>query len=179
MVSNQTCNHILTRGNNKGKRCPFNSSIGNEFCCRHKSKKKCSICMEGIKKTGNCVLECGHEFHLECVFELYRQLQNFSNKCPLCRKEYTRQNDPIVRYTHERIYIYVGGGEVPDLEEDGEVPELEELPSPQPLVRQQADQNVAIAPIHIPSPILQRPDAPSNNNNRPFEFLARLFENNN
>ena len=101
MTSIQTCSHILTRGSNKGKRCPFNRSIGNEFCCRHKSKKECSICMEAIKKTGNCVLDCGHEFHLECLFELYRQSQNFANKCPLCRKEYTQKNN----YTEKEFYL--------------------------------------------------------------------------
>ena len=52
--------------------------------------KDCPICMEVIGKDNCCTLKCKHNFHLECIFELYRQNSQFNNKCPLCRNEFTK-----------------------------------------------------------------------------------------
>ena len=58
-----------------------------------KSKKKekreredCSICLSKVKGKNSCILKCGHEFHLDCIFDLYNQQSGYRNKCPNCRK---------------------------------------------------------------------------------------------
>ena len=49
---------------------------------------ECPICFDNVCDNNYCVLKCGHEYHLECIFELYNQDEDFSNKCPLCRNKY-------------------------------------------------------------------------------------------
>ena len=95
MTSIQTCNYIFVRGLKKGTKCSMARKNG-EFCTLHKQKQikqiqECSICLEKIKDKDCCILKCGHEFHLPCMFALYKQASNFSNKCPMCRDEFTEK----------------------------------------------------------------------------------------
>lgn len=138
-----TCEHILLRGDNKGKKCPFTTKTDSSFCYRHhkqhKQQENCPICMEEIKNTNCCTLECGHKYHLPCIFQLYKQNAEFNNKCPLCRKEFTEKsrNHTDVHYVFMRRIS-------PDEETDDEpeqaqqLPRLIDLPPPAPLRRQRA-----------------------------------------
>lgn len=65
----------------------------------------CSICLEDIScKNNNCKLCCGHEFHLSCIFELNKSDNNYSNKCPLCRKIFNEKNGRDMEITREMIH---------------------------------------------------------------------------
>lgn len=91
MSSINKCEYIIKNGPNKDKKCIHNAKIGSKFCIEHEIKEynKCSICYELMKEKDICVLECNHKFHLSCIFTLYKTHNEFCNKCPLCRKEYT------------------------------------------------------------------------------------------
>ena len=54
---------------------------------KNKKKNECSICCDVITNNNNCVLSCGHKFHLNCILILKRQNTNYSNKCPMCRSD--------------------------------------------------------------------------------------------
>lgn len=48
-----------------------------------KEEDECVICMEKIENINNCVLACGHKYHMRCmVTALVRK-----NECPLCRRK--------------------------------------------------------------------------------------------
>jgi hypothetical protein len=92
--TNHRCEYVIQKGVNKYQRCIFNTLQNKKYCERHLKKelKDCPICLEKIQENkDNCCLECGHKFHLSCIFELYNQNQEFNNKCPMCRKEYAKQ----------------------------------------------------------------------------------------
>lgn len=73
-----------------------------EYECKDNN---CAICMTEIEKDkDNCSLECKHKFHLSCIFQLYNQDKEFSNKCPLCRKEYVK-NEPVELNQEERNFV--------------------------------------------------------------------------
>lgn len=112
------CAYTFVRGSKAGETCDRLKVRGSEYCSQHKgqvkrSRKKakvvkkaktakkslkkkkvkedrddCSICMSAVKKKGRCVLKCGHEFHVKCIFDLYDQQTGYRNKCPNCRKEF-------------------------------------------------------------------------------------------
>ena len=63
----------------------------------------CPICLDPIKDNNSCILKCEHKFHLECIFELYRTKNAFSNKCPMCRDEFTKK-DAIQVHHHFVIH---------------------------------------------------------------------------
>lgn len=66
----------------------------------------CAICIGKIKNVNSCILKCGHKFHLDCILELHNHRKEFSNKCPLCRKEYIQQKDVVdENIITERRYI--------------------------------------------------------------------------
>ena len=52
----------------------------------------CPICLDPIKENNSCTLKCEHKFHLECIFELYRTKNEFCNKCPMCRDQFTKKD---------------------------------------------------------------------------------------
>ena len=167
-----SCQHVLLRGENKGKRCPFNKKVGHDFCGRHVPKKKCSICMETIKKNNSCTLECGHDFHLECIFELYRQNAEFNNKCPLCRKNYTAKINNR-NYRPRVEYILMRNVNVPRQDEPPQDPapavaplNIDQIPPPGPLLRH------GLGPGEIPP--IGDDDIP--NIEEPLQFLARFFD---
>jgi len=58
----------------------------------------CYICHEEIIKN-NQILECNHEFHLECVSQI-RKLE-----CPICRTHITSLSSPIIRKIKNRMEI--------------------------------------------------------------------------
>ena len=69
---------------------------------------QCSICLDKIKKNNHCTLKCDHSFHFECIMELYRTRNQFSNKCPLCRDEFTKKIEiPIHRQPRHGINIVI------------------------------------------------------------------------
>lgn len=83
------------------------------------TKMSCSICMEDIKETDNCTLTCNHKYHLSCILQLFKTKQDFNNKCPLCRKEFTTKMQPTTIHHHiifEQLF---------DIEEDNR--ELDEI----------------------------------------------------
>ena len=50
--------------------------------------ERCSICLENIETSEECILKCEHVFHLLCIkkYILERRIRNMTNlKCPLCR----------------------------------------------------------------------------------------------
>jgi DNA-directed RNA polymerase subunit RPC12/RpoP len=48
----------------------------------------CAICLEEVANGSVMVnLECGHQFHIVCMFETIQKSDN--NKCPMCRKSLT------------------------------------------------------------------------------------------
>jgi len=47
----------------------------------------CSICLENNNKK-YIKLDCGHEFHKTCLTTLL----DYSNKCPMCRKQIFKEN---------------------------------------------------------------------------------------
>lgn len=62
----------------------LNTNIGmskNSFCC---------ICMDRIDDTKFCILGCGHYFCKNCILmhKINEELNNFQNKCPMCRYNY-------------------------------------------------------------------------------------------
>lgn len=44
---------------------------------------ECPICMDPVENTNNCVLSCGHRFHMGCMLKALER----NNSCPLCRSE--------------------------------------------------------------------------------------------
>ena len=46
-------------------------------------KNKCSIC---LNKGCNCMLKCGHVFHIECIVKWIKTKKALI--CPNCRKKY-------------------------------------------------------------------------------------------
>ena len=49
------------------------------------NEKECPICLEEFKVEDAISLECGHNYHIECLISV------IDEKCPLCRKEYTKE----------------------------------------------------------------------------------------
>ena len=95
-----TCKTILSGGKRKGEEC------GRVNCGYHKQPKpvdSCPICLEQIKENNCCTLKCNHNFHFECIMELYRSNNNFSNKCPMCRDEFTERIQQ--QYIHHHIIL--------------------------------------------------------------------------
>jgi|688.fasta_scaffold157776_3 hypothetical protein len=43
---------------------------------------ECCICLEPINSTNITTTYCNHTFHNDCIKNLY----NYNNKCPLCRR---------------------------------------------------------------------------------------------
>jgi hypothetical protein len=55
-----------------------------------KLDSKCSICMDSMDKDMIVtILNCDHTFHQECIETLMKE---YSNKCPLCRKDIGNAN---------------------------------------------------------------------------------------
>lgn len=92
--------------------------VSDVFCMNPKPKPKspkkneCSICLEDIScKNDNCKLGCGHEFHLSCILKLNQSSDSYGKKCPLCRKEFTDQNNhrEITRQDIHDASLRLGG----------------------------------------------------------------------
>lgn len=49
---------------------------------------ECPICMDSVENTNNCILTCGHRFHMECMLKALER----KNSCPLCRSEVIQYN---------------------------------------------------------------------------------------
>ena len=51
----------------------------------------CVICLERLNKKFS--LDCGHEFHKQCIINWFETLKNKEKqqKCPLCRKIYDKE----------------------------------------------------------------------------------------
>lgn len=58
-----------------------NKDFNKSFCC---------ICMDRIDESKFCVLDCCHYFCKNCILthKINEQLNNFENKCPVCRYNY-------------------------------------------------------------------------------------------
>ena len=141
MTSIKNCEYIIKNGVNKGKKCIHNAKINGKYCLEHSKKideenyDKCSVCYNFLKEKDICVLNCHHKFHLSCILKLYKTGKDFCNKCPLCRYEYTKNNNI------NNLSIEI------DDEINNELPELIEVLEPaQPLERQRA----------IPHPLVDR-----------------------
>lgn len=154
-MSQITCNHTLTRGPNMGSKCSVHPIQNSEYCSRHTKHKKigkkigkkiekdpCPICLDEIKDKNCCTLDCGHEFHLPCIFQLFKQFTaDFNNKCPLCRTEFTEKVLPAQTQT----FIFMR-----NISNDDDDDTVLTLPD-EPLERQQAVSSPAQSPLHIPS----------------------------
>lgn len=44
-----------------------------------KTYEECAICLEKVTNVTDARLECGHEFHIDCIKEMH------GSKCPMCR----------------------------------------------------------------------------------------------
>ena len=68
------------------------------------NNRLCSICIQPILSNMNCVLNCGHTFHKECIDQLINS-NNF--KCPLCRTQIKSYEDNNVKtliiHSNQRI----------------------------------------------------------------------------
>lgn len=174
-----TCNYIFVKGNKKGTKCTMAKKAG-EFCTRHKPKQiknqDCPICLEQIKDKNCCTLKCGHQFHLPCVFALYNQSSAFSNKCPMCRDEFTEKLQNTVHY----VFVHPEDEVHPDENNQNRnssripIPQRQRLQRPQrPQIpqRQRALRLVIESPVPpVPAPIQREIDE-----NHPYQFLAELF----
>ena len=69
-------------------------------------KERCSICLEDLDEKKNlCKLECKHQFHFDCIMNLYKSQGGFSNKCPECRRQFAEANNIVnQRATMDRIH---------------------------------------------------------------------------
>lgn len=58
--------------------------LGTRVCCcaRGDEQEVCSICLEGLDDKVIAKLDCGHEYHVECIKEWLLRRNNF---CPLCK----------------------------------------------------------------------------------------------
>ena len=51
---------------------------------KHYKNGSCIICLENIDKSKNIIkLQCGHDFHKECLLEWL----NKNDNCPICKKK--------------------------------------------------------------------------------------------
>jgi len=53
---------------------------------------KCVICLENIKRNELFTSECYHQFHIKCI----KEIQNSTNKCPICRLDLSLDVDDII-----------------------------------------------------------------------------------
>ena len=69
----------------------------------------CDICGD-LKSNGFIQkLDCGHEFHYECILKCFKD--SFSNSCPICRQVQYRL--PIVNGLKKHEYgIHFGGNDI-------------------------------------------------------------------
>ena len=74
----------------------------------------CSICGDELKENYTTKLQCGHEFHYECIFLTFKTLKTLD--CPYCRK--TSECLPIVNGLKKIVPIihYKIGNERPEYE---------------------------------------------------------------
>jgi len=50
----------------------------------------CDICGD-LKSTGFIQkLDCGHEFHYECILKSFKSSKDYLNSCPICRQHQNR-----------------------------------------------------------------------------------------
>lgn len=68
----------------------------------------CPICYDDLCQTkGNYLhLECKHEFHFKCIFNLLSTNTNYNNKCPICRDIIVKEcNNIHISHFEEQIEI--------------------------------------------------------------------------
>ena len=54
----------------------------------------CDICGD-LKSTGFIQkLDCGHEFHYECILKSFKSSKDYLNSCPICRQHQNRLPKP-------------------------------------------------------------------------------------
>lgn len=77
------CNiqNILKESNNNNIINNINNDYNNQFCC---------ICMDKIEDSKFCILDCCHYFCKNCILthKINEELNNYENKCPVCRYNY-------------------------------------------------------------------------------------------
>lgn len=61
----------------------------------------CSICYDHMDTSKDYVkLQCSHDFHFKCIFELMSTNTSYSNKCPLCRNSIVQED-----FTPTKVYL--------------------------------------------------------------------------
>ena len=79
--------------------------------------ENCGICISQLGEGYECKLECGHEYHMDCIFEWF----NRDKSCPMCRGQVS---DETIEYLCEKSddqYSYENVDE-PD-SDDEDIPE--------------------------------------------------------
>ena len=67
------------------KRCKNSKQMDLCFCCIHKPKETCSICLENINN--KVQLDCGHTFCKKCIFTWLSTCKTTSFYCPMCKTD--------------------------------------------------------------------------------------------
>ena len=65
----------------------------------------CSICYDDMcKESKNFVrLECKHEFHFSCIFQLMSTNTSYNNNCPMCREKIVDSDQLKVRNINDQL----------------------------------------------------------------------------
>ena len=63
----------------RSKQCILNRQV--PIRAEESETEECPICMEAIGDKNQCVLECGHKYHMGCMLTALGR----KNACPLCR----------------------------------------------------------------------------------------------
>jgi len=74
---------------NLNKRCKKIKENDSCFCCIHKPKETCSICLENI--VDKFILDCKHSFCKECIFTWLSTCKTKYFYCPMCKIRVSRQ----------------------------------------------------------------------------------------
>ena len=68
----------------------------------------CSICYDDLCHTkGNYLrLECNHEFHFKCIFQLLSTNSDYNNRCPMCRDDIIKEcNNVYISHFEEQVEV--------------------------------------------------------------------------
>ena len=71
------------------KRCKNSKQMDLCFCCIHKPKETCSICLENVNN--QIQLDCKHNFCKKCIFTWLCTCKTSGFYCPMCKTDVSQE----------------------------------------------------------------------------------------